>query len=477
MNCENCQAALLDLVYNDLEESLEVEARAHIEQCEACRLSYQKLNEAVSLAVQLPQLEPSERVSEKIRAAAYRKLADSPKRSAVAKTSTQENLRRLVGFVGHLAMGRQVAMAMVMLLIVAFGLHYLPHLRRTPKATGGTVVNPDGSGEAGPSSELTPAKPFDLTVDLPTGRIRSKESAENDDFSKDSVAITEAENAKGTRRESRLPNRRIESARMKKPAIADKFIDEYRVRRSKTGDGIAVSKRASSSDRSDHRDERLMAESARSEIGFANEKENSRGGASISTPTSIAKPESKKKERGVSPSVAGQIDLVDEPMAFPYESQAAPKQVAPRAPTRPVMPTESEMTPITGEMETEESRESIETLYQRGVAQYRSGNYSGAISDLSRVTNRDDARELRPLTLFYLARSYQASGQCSLAVKNFQQLISDFPRHSQTGPAMVEAASCLRRLGKIEQARELLERASLIPSVAEQARRELISLE
>ncbi len=477
MNCENCQTALLDLVYNDLEESLEVEAREHLERCESCRASYQKLSQAVSLAVQLPQLEPSERVSEAIRSAAYRKHAISPQRTTVAKTSIQDNLRRLVDFVGHFAMGRQVAMAMVMLLIVAFGLHYLPHLRRTPKATGGTVVNPDGSGEAGPSSELTPAEPFDLTVDLPRGRIRSKESSEKDDLSKDSVTIAEAESAKAARRGSTWPNRSIEGDRMEKPAVTGRFVEKLRARRRRTGNAVPASRRASASDRGDYQEESLTAEIERDEIGFAAKKETAQSGASISSSSAVAKSKSEMKAKGLSRGIVRQTDSDDEPQAFPYEIQPAPKRVVPQAPARTPMPTESEMADIAGDAPSDKPRDSIETLYRRGLAKYRSGNYSGAISDLNRVIDHDDARALRPQTLFYLARSYQASGQCPLAVKNYQLLISGFPRHSQTGPALLEAASCLRRLGNVEKARELLKRALLIPSVAERARRELISLE
>jgi tetratricopeptide (TPR) repeat protein len=135
------------------------------------------------------------------------------------------------------------------------------------------------------------------------------------------------------------------------------------------------------------------------------------------------------------------------------------------------------MVDITGEAAADGTQDSIASLYHRGVAQYRSGNYTSAISDLKRVIKYDGAREFLAQTLYYLARSYQESLQYSLAVENYRRLINGFPRYGQTGLAMLEAASCLRRLGKVEEARELLKQALLIPSVEEKARRELMSLE
>jgi len=85
----------------------------------------------------------------------------------------------LLEFVGRFAMARQVGMATLMLLIVAVGLWSLPQLERAPLVDGGTVVNPEPSGEAAPSAGVQPAEPLDLKVDLRAGRIRSKEEEQS----------------------------------------------------------------------------------------------------------------------------------------------------------------------------------------------------------------------------------------------------------------------------------------------------------
>lgn len=321
---------MLDLVYNELDKALEVQTRAHIENCEDCRLSYLKLNQAVSFANQLPQLEPPDGLNEKIMAAVYRKLDDRSREDAGKRGSIRDNTRNLVGFISRLAMGRQVAMATVMLLIVAFGIHFLPYLRPKPEATGGIVVNSNASGETGPSSELTPAEPFDLTMDLPRGRIRSKEAVENEKQKKESL-----------------------------------FNDQ----------------------------------------------------------------------------------------------QAASRLVA------------------ASNDESDKPSESPESLYRRGIASYRAGNYTIAISDLNRVANQRDEDGHRATALLYIARSYRATERCLLAIPRYKTLVEEYPDHDQSGSAMLEAARCLRRLDKIAEAREMLERASRYPSVAEQAERELVSLE
>jgi len=274
-----------------------------------------------------------------------------------------------------------------------------------------------------------------------------------------------------------LANRTIDEKEVDRPAVAEPFMVRKRARQSWTGDVVATDKWASSSDQGDHRDESVVAASEQDEIGFTRKEENEQSGASISSSAAIVNSDRERQGKGVSRAIARQTDSIDKPLPSPYRDRPAAKQSEPELPTKSPVPKASETADFAGETAYDEMDDSIESLYRRGVAQYRSGDYSSAIRDLYRVKNSDVARALRPQTLYYLARSYQASGQYSLAVDNYRLLISGFPRHDQTGPAMLEAASCLRRLGRVEEAREFLERASLIPSVAERAQRELILLE
>ena len=178
MDCRTCQPTLIDLLQGELATDAAVEAQAHLKGCASCRSAFDKLSRGATMAQGLPLLEPPQAVSARLmqlaeehasRAAALRRPERKPPRA----------WQSLLDFVGRFAMARQVGMATIMLLIVAVGLWSLPQLERAPMADGGTVVNPEPSGEAAPSTGVQPAEPLDLKVDLRAGRIRSKDEEQS----------------------------------------------------------------------------------------------------------------------------------------------------------------------------------------------------------------------------------------------------------------------------------------------------------
>jgi hypothetical protein len=175
MDCRTCEPTLIDLLHGELATDAAEEARAHLTQCSSCRGSMDKLAEALRVSERIPLLEPPQAVSARLMQLAEEQARTFAAQRQVAVRKPPSLWQRLLDFVGRFAMARQVGMATIMLLIVAVGVWSVPSLRREPAVAGGTVVNPDPTGEAAPSAGVQPAQPLDLQVDLRTRRIRSKE--------------------------------------------------------------------------------------------------------------------------------------------------------------------------------------------------------------------------------------------------------------------------------------------------------------
>ncbi|RLB45467.1 MAG: hypothetical protein DRJ42_29875, partial [Deltaproteobacteria bacterium] len=183
MSCEHCQDHLLDLVYDEADSKDEAALRAHVEGCASCQASFDQLGMARRFAGELPLEEPSAGALDAILAAARAQVgaAEVPVEAGHATETTlgpepddDPGLwASIMRWAGSFAMGPQVAMATIMLLVVSTGLWYFPNRRHAPEATGSTVMSPDLEGEVGPMGTLTPAEPLDLRIDERTGRIRA----------------------------------------------------------------------------------------------------------------------------------------------------------------------------------------------------------------------------------------------------------------------------------------------------------------
>jgi len=161
MDCDACKDLLLDLVYDELDEVRAAAVRRHLESCSDCRAGLAQLRSTRRTLAQLPTVDPPP-ISAALRAALdaatasartldpvaapvapvaaapigpldgdhiapVLRLDEAPRRTAVV----QEWMRRA----GALAMRRQVAMAAVFLLMLGFGVRYLPSQRPTAVAT------------------------------------------------------------------------------------------------------------------------------------------------------------------------------------------------------------------------------------------------------------------------------------------------------------------------------------------------------
>jgi hypothetical protein len=160
MDCDDSHDLLLDLVYDELDEVRAAALRRHLEACARCRGALAQLRATRRSLAQLPTVDPppvSDALRAALEAAAARNApaaAEATPQGGVAPATgpvDAEHLapvlrldaaphRRLavhdlVRRAGALAMRRQVAMAAVFLVMLGFGVRYLPAHRTAPLTT------------------------------------------------------------------------------------------------------------------------------------------------------------------------------------------------------------------------------------------------------------------------------------------------------------------------------------------------------
>ncbi len=184
MDCELCEKKLVDLLYDELDESAAAETRAHLESCEPCRLAMGKLELGRAFARRL-ELAPAPSLSGVLaaareQAAANRALrdrveGDAATPPAVAPREQEPSggaVGRFLRWLGAVAMGPQLGVATVLLLVVGIGLWYLPQLGGDGRDHTLAVLEPEPQS-VGETTALAPAEPLQLAHDPRTGRVVS----------------------------------------------------------------------------------------------------------------------------------------------------------------------------------------------------------------------------------------------------------------------------------------------------------------
>ncbi|MAQ19893.1 MAG: hypothetical protein CMN30_34450 [Sandaracinus sp.] len=118
--------------------------------------------------------------------------------------------------------------------------------------------------------------------------------------------------------------------------------------------------------------------------------------------------------------------------------------------------------------------------YEQGVGSYRGGSYQAAedeLSDAVEGARTEEQRQQLPNAIHQLARSYRQQGECRSAITQYQNLLTNHPSYAQTPQALIEAADCLRQVGRLRDARTYLERAQRFASTRAAASRELVRIE
>lgn len=166
MDCEGCTDRLIDLLYGELEDADADATRAHLAACETCAAAFARVTKGRELGTFLLVEEPPPAVrSAVMRAARERAAGRAPVRSdpvvqSVRATETREREQddesaglwaSLARWLGGIAMGPQVAMAMMLLLMVGIGLWHLPDWRGKDPTGIHAIDDPAAGDEVGPS--------------------------------------------------------------------------------------------------------------------------------------------------------------------------------------------------------------------------------------------------------------------------------------------------------------------------------------
>ncbi len=442
MSCDTCQEHLLDLLYEEVEAEDAKALRAHVDGCDECRASFEKLDMAQRLSAELPLLEAPTAVTAAIMEAARAKVGAAAPAEEIESRAVEDEeglWARFLRWAGSFAMGPQVAMATIMMLVVSIGLWYFPNRQHGPEATGSTVMTPDTEGEVGPSATLSPAEPLALDLDEHTGRIRNREEAQVD----------------GTLA------RQVDRPASAAPIPAEDLATQ--------GDQVALDGDGESAGFGAVVDGRLAEE--------ANAPAGAERGHQLDSLSSLAQAGSVGSGRTTSSSTASGSGG-----AVAQQRLAAPRQAAPMPAPAPNAEREQEAqapaTTTATEGVAEQPPANAREAYARGMQRFQRGNYYGAAEDFSRVTRNPDGQQaLVPSALHHLARSYQRANNCRLAAPQYRSLMSRFPQYSGTPRAMLELADCYRQLGRLSDARATLEQAQRHSSVASEARRELLHID
>ncbi len=187
MDCDACNDLLLDLAYDELDEVRAASVRRHLESCSSCKAALAQLRATRRTLAQLPTVDPPP-VSDALRAALEAATAGArspepalpiaPEEPVSTGPDDAEHLapilrldaaprrslavQEMVRRAGALAMRRQVAMAAVFLLMLGFGVRYLPAQRAHPVTSLDAPIP-----EVIPATEL----PREITAEAPQGAI------------------------------------------------------------------------------------------------------------------------------------------------------------------------------------------------------------------------------------------------------------------------------------------------------------------
>ena len=117
------------------------------------------------------------------------------------------------------------------------------------------------------------------------------------------------------------------------------------------------------------------------------------------------------------------------------------------------------------------------TYFSRGISAYDRGDCETATRLLERVLSTPGAAPHRvAAALHRIAGCQRRSGRCGEAVIRYEKLLDEHPGYSQRPRVLWEAASCYRRLGRIDRAREALELLAEYPRWNARARGEMDNL-
>jgi hypothetical protein len=484
MNCENCEAQLLALLYGELDPTSAARVREHSDGCASCGAARGKLESARRIVRQLALEAPPARVHSAImeRAQAHARgevvVARPTRDERAAGDAAQGPLERFVAWLGGFVLGPQVAMAMVLLLMVGVGLYYLPGMRTSRNVPGGAIVNADPGDEAGPSAAVQPAAPLDLRLDTRTNRL----------LPGDGTPVARAQRGEPSPATNPAPGAVVTGPLPAPPAA------ELAALTPPTEARAAEANVPSSQVVADVLDEQPVAQRPARDDSIALRRSAANAGeldavADTSAATreelAIAATDSERMlapqaPQGGAPAAAAELQA---PAAPPPPSPPPMLAVAPaggmRQPTRPSQPSTPQRNAPAAPSAMQQAPAAMPVQYAMpsgGSYAAGGGASAGSMGVAATGSTAPQTQAQSPLLaaagLHGVARNQATANALRSAIGTYESLLSRFPTYDRSGEAMLELAELYRRVGDLTHARAWIARAEGLPAYAARARQQ-----
>lgn len=97
-----------------------------------------------------------------------------------------------------------------------------------------------------------------------------------------------------------------------------------------------------------------------------------------------------------------------------------------------------------------------ETLYQKGLDAYRSGNFPGAREAFARFLEQHPKHDLAANAHYWAGEAYYSEKKYEQAILEFQEVIKNFPGKDKVPAAMLKQAAAFNEIGDVKSARYVL---------------------
>lgn len=116
-------------------------------------------------------------------------------------------------------------------------------------------------------------------------------------------------------------------------------------------------------------------------------------------------------------------------------------------------------------------------FFKNGLSAYNSGDCKRAIYNFQKMLDADNgiAHQTSAAT-HYIAKCEKRTGRCGKALISYERLLKQYYGYGKRDEALYEAATCHKKLGHTDRARELLNELSLNPNWKAKAESELNTL-
>jgi TolA-binding protein/anti-sigma factor RsiW len=458
--CGKFEDALLDMVYDELDESEAEALRAHAADCPECAAAVSELLSVRRLSSRAFVMEPptslDARIFEQAKAQISRAPAPVKKGAPAMKPDNAPGFRQMLrAWLLHPAFAG-AAMIAVVLTVTVFITDNAK--RQTPSFQDAKAVLAERSRAVSvpPASKAETAE----TISEETPPTAGASSARP----KEHVANAETEIVKA-RPKAQPPRRR--SSKAGAPKIPDEPVPSPVLRPSTARKGAENS--AASRARSSAVSEKRRSGAAEA-LGIVAGVPPTEEAFSSAPP-----PRAEKLLRRDDEDVPQEMQLAPAPAAKRSSSKKAKRSMdmldAPDDSYAMKMEKESSGGENYAMEKESESAENSNNAYAQGMKAYRRGDCGEAVIELTRVIAAPLSYPGKvPSALYHIARCEKQTGRCAQAVRHYEELSARYLSYAKRPEALYEAAGCYKRMGRKDKAREVLKELEALPGWKNRAR-------